>query len=330
VIAIADKNVCDMKTAEGKEVAVMANQIARARHALKVQEQRFVLWIVGKIDPFAKNDSENSFTFEISVSEYAALIGRPVQGSLYKELEDVTTGLLSKVIEVAVPGKRERDKFQWLSDAKYKDGEGKVLVEVHKRMKPFLMALQREFARIPILEAVRLRSRYSIAFYQMCCSWYGSKVRSWSMNIEELREWLHIEDDEFEMVGHLKARVIDQAKEELDAKARISFRVEAVKEGRKVAGWKFKVVDNQPKQRPKGSVRLPDFAEQEETRKVSEFMARLRSRWIEATETQRQQWLDELPGQMASFAPEEGAEPRTLFLSALANLIEPELPGLDG
>ena len=64
------------------------------------------------------------------------------------------------------------------------------------------MALQREFARIPILEAVRLRSRYSSAFYQMCCSWYGSKVRSWSMNIEELREWLHIEDGEFEMVGH--------------------------------------------------------------------------------------------------------------------------------
>ena len=73
MISIADKNVCDMKTAEGKEVAVMANQIARARHALKVQEQRFVLWIVGKIDPFAKNDSENSFTFEISVSEYAGV-----------------------------------------------------------------------------------------------------------------------------------------------------------------------------------------------------------------------------------------------------------------
>jgi plasmid replication initiation protein len=319
-----------MKTVEGLQLAVMANQIARARHALKVQEQRFVLWIVGKIDPFAKNDREDSFTFEISVSDYATLIGRPVQGSLYQELEDVTTGLLSKVIEVAVPGKRERDKFQWLSKARYKDGEGKVVVRIHEDMRPFMMALQREFARIPVLEAVRLRSRYSIAFYQMCCSWYGSKVRLWSMSIEELREWLHIEEGELEMVGHLKARVIDQAKEELDAKARISFRVETVKQGRKVAGWKFKVVDNQPKQRPKGAVRLPDFAEQEENKKASEFMVRIRSAWMEATDAQRQQWLDEMPGQMASFAPEEGAEPRMLFLSALANLIEPELPGLGG
>ena len=93
MIAIADKSICDMKTAEGKEVAVMANQIARARHALKVQEQRFVLWIAGKIDPFAKNDSEKSFTSRSLSLNTRALIGRPVQGSLYKELEDVTTGL---------------------------------------------------------------------------------------------------------------------------------------------------------------------------------------------------------------------------------------------
>jgi hypothetical protein len=46
---------------------------------------------------------------------------------------------------------------------------------------------------------------------------------------------------------------------------------------------------------------------------------------MEATDAQRQQWLDEMPGQMASFAPDGRAEPRMLFLSALANLIEPEL-----
>src|ERR1700692_2784718 len=106
-----------------------------------------------------------------------------------------------------------------------------------------------------------------------------------------------------------RTKTHDQAKEELDVKARISFRVETVKQGRKVAGWKFKVVDNQPKQRPKGSFRLPDFAEQEENKKASEFMVRIRSAWMEATDAQRQQWLDEMPGQMASFAPEEGAEP---------------------
>ena len=45
-----------MKKANGELVAVLANQIARARHALKVQEQRLFLWLVGQVDPFDDED----------------------------------------------------------------------------------------------------------------------------------------------------------------------------------------------------------------------------------------------------------------------------------
>ena len=34
----------------------------------------------------------------------------------------------------------------------------------------------------------------------------------------EIREWLHIEEGELVKVSHLKSRVIDQVKKELDAK----------------------------------------------------------------------------------------------------------------
>jgi hypothetical protein len=36
--------------------------------------------------------------------------------------------------------------------------------------------------------------------------------------------------------------------------------VEALKQGRKIIGWKFKVVDNRPTSVSKGAVRLPDTA----------------------------------------------------------------------
>jgi len=54
-----------MKKVNGELVAVMANQVARARHALKVQEQ----------------------------------------------LEEITTGLLSKVLEIAFPGRRAEEEI---------------------------------------------------------------------------------------------------------------------------------------------------------------------------------------------------------------------------
>ena len=63
----------------------------------------------------------------------------------------------------------------------------------------------------------------------------------------EIREWLHIEEGELVKVSHLKSRVIDQVKKELDAKSRISFKAELFKTGRKIQGWKFKVIDNKPK-----------------------------------------------------------------------------------
>ena len=82
-----------MKKANGELVAVMANQIARARHALKVQEQRLFLWLVGQVNPF---DDEDLQPLRLSVADYAALFGRQGQGSIYQELEEVTTGLAVK------------------------------------------------------------------------------------------------------------------------------------------------------------------------------------------------------------------------------------------
>ena len=80
---MADKLIYSrqMKKANGELVAVMANQIARARHALKVQEQRLFLWLVGQVEPF---DDEDLQPLRLSVADYAALFGRQGQGGAPK------------------------------------------------------------------------------------------------------------------------------------------------------------------------------------------------------------------------------------------------------
>jgi plasmid replication initiation protein len=312
-----------MKKSNGEMVAVMANQIARARHALKVQEQRLFLWLVGQVDPFEDKEFE---PIRLSVADYAALFGRADHGSIYQQMKEVTTGLLTKLIEIYFPDEKRRRHFQWLSQADYLEGEGVVLVELHKSLKPYLIELKKEFARIPLLEALQLRSRYSIAFYQMCCSWYGSQSRSWTLQVEELREWLRIEEGELVKVSHLKSRVIDQAKKELDAKSRISFKAEPFKTGRKITGWKFKVIDNSPKpRRAKGAVSLPESAQLEERQRMIQRRDETKALWMNASQEQRDRWLALLPGHVMSFAPAPGAEPRPIFLSALRALVEPEL-----
>ena len=225
-----------MKKANGELVAVLANQIARARHALKVQEQRLFLWLVGQVDPF---DDEDLQPLRLSVADYAALFGRQGQGSIYQELEEATTGLLSKVVEIAFPG-RPAEKKNSVAQQGGISGRGRHRARAASRgTETFSFGVKKEFARIPLLEILRLRSRYAMAFYQMCCSWYGSNARSWTLSVDELREWLHIDDGELVKVNHLKSRVIDQAKQELDSKARILFKAEVLRQGRKIVGWKF-------------------------------------------------------------------------------------------
>ena len=79
------------------------------------------------------------------------------------------------------------------------------------------------------------------------------------MTVEELREWLHIEEAELTTSGDPRAWVINRAKKELDERTSLSFKVEAIRFGRKVVGWKFTVVDNRPKNRARngGAVELP-------------------------------------------------------------------------
>jgi hypothetical protein len=99
-----------------------------------------------------------------------------------------------------------------------------------------------------------------------------------------------------------------------------------LKDGRKIVGWKFKVVDNKPARRSKGAVRLPEAVAEEENRRAFERLNSLKVRWKEASEEQKARWVEELPGHMAAFAPAPGAAPRPLFLMALRDLVEPELP----
>jgi plasmid replication initiation protein len=314
-----------VKKKNGEVIAVMANQVARARFGLKVQEQRLFLWLVGQVDPFAAADELE--TIRLGVADYAALFGRGTGGSTYEQIKDVTEGLLTKLIEISFPNEQRRRKFQWLTQADYLDDEGAVLVQLHKSLKPFLTELKKEFAKIPLLEALQLRSRYSVAFYQMCCSWYPSQIRSWTMQVDELRDWLHIEKDEFLMVGHLKSRVIDQAKKELNAKSRISFRAKDIKTGRKITAWRFEVIDNLPKQRQaKGAVSLPESAQIEERQRIQQRLDETRALWTQASQEQKDRWLAALPSHSVSFAPVNGAKPGAIFLSALRTIIEPELP----
>jgi plasmid replication initiation protein len=177
-----------------------------------------------------------------------------------------------------------------------------------------------------VAEACKLRSGYAISFYLYCWSWYASQERGWSMTVEQLREWLGINPGTLERTCDLTKRVIEQARQELNVKASLTFKPKPLRAGRKTSGWFFEIKDNKPrKKKAAGSVALPQTAKATEQAQLDSRLETAKTQWTEADLEQKVRWLDQMDAVARTMAPENGNQPRRAFLLCLVSLLEPEL-----
>lgn len=226
-----------MITPEGNQIAVLANQIIRARHRLDPRQQKVLAWAVAQI---ARDDSD-FLTHTLSISEFAKLTGSD-SGSLFREMEAVTKSLLRAVIEIKEnDGDRRRIAFQWLSRCVYRDGEGTVEIRFHDELKPYLLELRSRFTQLRLDQFFRFRSSYTIRFFERIEMERGMGREGWTMTVEAMRDWLGIEAGAYKFFGLFRAKVIDVAQRELDTKGDWSFSFQLVKTGSKITGVEFTI-----------------------------------------------------------------------------------------
>jgi plasmid replication initiation protein len=227
-----------VKKPNGERIVVWANTVVEARYSLSVPEQRLILWLASQIE----RDDNNLKEHTVGVLEMQELAGTN-NGRIYEQFEEMCTRLQGRVLEIQLDEAKRR-KINWLDHSDYNDGEGTVTLRFDDRLRPALLELRERFAAIPLKTVFKLRGGYAIRWYEMLVS--KKYLGSFSMSVSELRDWLHIEEDELSAVKDLRKRAIDVSKAELDAKADLTFRYEPIKSGRRVTGWKFKIKTNQP------------------------------------------------------------------------------------
>jgi hypothetical protein len=132
----------------------------------------------------------------------------------------------------------------------------------------------------------------------------------------------------------VRAAIIERAKEELDEVADISFRYDAVTEGKRIIGWDFVPVPNKPKdpalpgkRRARKRKEREEKATAENGSAILEDLDRIDGLWLAADAVKRKEWLEAIPKEAWMFAPKPGARPSRLFPAALKNVLEPALPG---
>ena len=124
--------------------------------------------------------------------------------------------------------------FQILAPSRLLPSKGEFELRFNEQMRPLLLNLRAHFAKIPLPIFFRIQGSYAVRFYLFCKSWDPVLNRSpgWRMTVEELRAWLGLEKGEYEQTFHVRAAIIERAKEELDEAADVSFRYDPVMEGK--------------------------------------------------------------------------------------------------
>lgn len=147
------------------------------------------------------------------------------------------------------------------------------------------------------------------------------------MTVDELREWLGISPGILERTCDLTKRVIEQARQELNSKASLSFKPKPLRVGRRTSGWFFEIKDNKPHRRKiVGAVALPETAKVAEQAQFDSRIKTAKNRWNLADLDERSKWVAQMDDIGKKFAPSDGQEPRNAFLMCLVSILEPELP----
>jgi plasmid replication initiation protein len=316
-------------------LAVLHNELARCKADMGVIALRLIMLLAER----AHRDSD-LLAMRFRVADYKESLQLSGK-SAYENLYHVVRRLMQTIIETPNPVEGI-DMFQVLAPSRLIPGKGEFELRFNEQMRPLLLNLRAHFAKIPLPIFFRIQGSYAVRFYLFCKSWDPSLNHSpgWRMTVEELRAWLGLQAGEYEQTFHIRAAILERAKEELDQVADVSFRYDAVMDGKRIKAWDFVPVPNRPhaksvpakrralrRQEKEAKQKLKD--DEEKHSEHLEELERIDGRWLAADPIQRQTWLDAMSEGARMFAPKPGARPGRVFLTALKDVLEPSLPGFN-
>lgn len=199
---------------------VQSNEMASAQAVEKVKksllslsltDRRLMAMLIAKVDPFM---TEAEFPMmQVSVTEFQQMNGLEVgAGRAFDALKDSIITLMGTVIQFPDHENPKRRRMaQLLADGEYIEGEGYISVQLHKRMKPMLCELKRDFFKYRLETLGRLHSVYALRLYEFLKSKENLDSKMIRLTVPELRVALAVPDGKLKRFNQLKERALDPA-----------------------------------------------------------------------------------------------------------------------
>lgn len=228
-----------------KNLVVKDNALINASYNLELVEQRLILLAIVEARAGGKGISPNN-SLTITASSYMNNY-HTNRNTAYQALKDACNNLFERqfsYIETNAKGNTEVVRSRWVSEIRYIDNEASVRLIFSPTVAPLITLLEKNFTSYELEQVSELNSKYAFRLYEIVIAW-RSTSKTPMIAIDELRDRLGVLDDEYQITGDFKKRVLDYALKQINDKTDITITYEQHKNGRKIIGFTFTIKQKQ-------------------------------------------------------------------------------------
>jgi plasmid replication initiation protein len=234
---------------DSEHIFVQSNDFIRAKYKDNMSFWEFMIF--GKMCTMIAPEDEDFKEYTIYIKDLIGLLGITDGGGVYKYVLEAASRLLDKRVIVSYKddtGRRmvlETNLVAGFSKPEKLIKNEPVFINItfHPQLKPFLLQLQRDFTKVDLRNYKFLRTGTSIRLYHLLKQYFGRRQYNVEVPLEELKEMLGVAN-KYDLYGHFKAAVLEEAQKRLVETTDISFAYQEVKVGKKVAAIIFHIKEN--------------------------------------------------------------------------------------
>lgn len=224
---------------------VKSNALIEAKGNFTALELKVLLGLISEI----RLEDKDLYEYDLSVDEMQNLIGTSAK-NFYSELRNACQKLSARTLTVESeidsdnPKKMKKKKvfeiMNYLSYAKYIEGEKNIRIAINPYFKPYLLDLKGNFTKYQLKNILTLKSQHSIRIYELIKPMEGTSHQKRTFLLKDLREILGVENN-YKSIIDFEKNVLKVAEKEISEKTDITLTYEKIKKGKPIHAIEFHV-----------------------------------------------------------------------------------------
>jgi plasmid replication initiation protein len=236
------------------------NHISTARFTLSRLEKNIIYTIIDQLQKSMSRDINRNYVEEEITIQLKTLD----KNRNYKRIKTAIKSLASKQVEFELripngnnPCRIQENVTSLVSGIKHELNSELISFIVPSAASRFFCYIGGGFTSFQKTIAISLTSNYSKCLYELCCRWIDKG--GYHCTIKEFRYLMSI-DNKYKQISHLRTRVLDDSKKELEKSADVYFSYTLNKKGRVYNSISFKFHNNTNIGNNNGPVRSEHYA----------------------------------------------------------------------